>query len=379
MSILSSVSSVIVGAVSGIAVFAFWGLIVAVFFSFLYVLQEYYPQTLLDLVSYWNDPIGPVLQNVIVAPLEVFNTLLTPLMGIYNFVVWVLVQLWTNLVMAQVFRDFPLFQKLAVDLALFARHATFSGLDYVKTVAIVCPIDQASLCYEPGKRVFDFISPMIALKSISTTVMIISHNTCSSMSGLMEIATYPLIDINFAKGIHNILNGVLFTVIQVPTITMLRCTRNPGNIIMCLPDFEPTFNMLTTGLRSLGTGIDNWLNVASIIIQRSLNFMDVPTCESLALGFGPANYSKELFGSNQPVVVGLTEGLYAGKLPFSLFSILVWSNCSHAVTDGIHAQYFSSYESRTTITAPDVWPIPVEVKHGVAAVVYNKYATERDE
>jgi hypothetical protein len=48
------------------------------------------------------------------------------------------------------------------------------------------------------------------------------------------------------------------------------------------------------------------------------------------------------------------------------------------VTDGTHAQYFSTYESRTSTTAPDIWPIPVDVRHGVAAVVYNKFATERD-
>lgn len=36
---------------------------------------------------------------------------------------------------------------------------------------------------------------------------------------------------------------------------------------MCLPDFEPVFNTLTSGLRSLGRMLDNWLDVTSIIVQ----------------------------------------------------------------------------------------------------------------
>jgi hypothetical protein len=314
-SLLSVVSSVIVGALSGIAVFAFWGFIIALFFSVLYVLQEYYSQTLLDLVSYWNDPIGPVLHSAVVAPLELVNTLLIPFVGIYNFVVWVGVQLWTNVLLSEVIRDFQRFKDLAGGMASFAKHVTMNVLDYSKTVSVTCPIEQGSLCYEPGKRVFDFLTPMIDLKTISSSVVMIGHNMCAGMNGPLEIATYPLLDINFAKGIHNILNGILFTVIQVPAVTVLRCARHPSDIIMCLPDFEPSFNMLTTGLRSLGMGIDNWIDVASIIIQKTIGIMDVPTCESLALGFGPGNYSTTLFGNKQPAVVGLTEGLYAGTIP----------------------------------------------------------------
>ena len=61
-------------------------------------------------------------------------------------------------------------------------------------------------------------------------------------------------------------------------------------------------------------GIDNWVDVASIIVQKTIGITDVPTCDSLAMGFGPMNYSTTLFGNNQPAVVGLTEGLYAGVI-----------------------------------------------------------------
>jgi hypothetical protein len=109
--------------------------------------------------------------------------------------------------------------------------------------------------------------------------------------------------------------------------------------------------------------LDNWINVGSIIIQKTLGFVNLPTCELLAGGFTAANYSRELLGENmgkRVVVVGLTEGLYA-------------------VTNGVHAQYFSSYKSIESVIVPDIWPVEIDTRFGVAAVVYNKYSTERDE
>jgi hypothetical protein len=109
--------------------------------------------------------------------------------------------------------------------------------------------------------------------------------------------------------------------------------------------------------------VDNWINVGSIIIQRSLGMVDLPTCDLLASGLTAADYSKELFGTNllkPPLLVGLTEGLYA-------------------VTNWVHAQYFSSYRSVESTTVTNIWPIPIDTRLGVAAVVYNRFSTERDD
>lgn len=57
--------------------------------------------------------------------------------------------------------------------------------------------------------------------------------------------------------------------------------------------------------------------------------------------------------------VGLTEGLYA-------------------VTDGQHVMYFSSYDATESVGAPNIWPIPVDVSMGVAAVTFNEDSPERD-
>ena len=46
----------------------------------------------------------------------------------------------------------------------------------------------------------------------------------------------------------------------------------------------------------------------------------------------------------------------------------------YAVTDGLHAQYFNHYDGVDSVVTPNVWPIPIDVRYGVAAVTH---ATEQ--
>jgi hypothetical protein len=234
------------GALASIFAFAFWALAVALLFSALFVLQTYYPDVLLQLVSYWNDPIGPVLYAVFVTPLEILNVILIPAVGLYNLFVWIIVQLWSNLVLAEVIKDFELFKNIGVGVADLLRHLTLETVAYVRTLSETCPIEKGDACYSAGGRMFDFITPMNDLREMSTSVITIGYNMCAAVNGPLEIAVYPLLDINFAKGIHNLLNGALFTVLHVPVVTMLRCTRNPNDVVMCLPDFDPSFNLVSS-------------------------------------------------------------------------------------------------------------------------------------
>ena len=151
---------------------------------------------------------------------------------------------------------------------------------------------------------------------------------------------------------HNLANFVLYTFLHLPSVTVQRCYNNNHDLIMCLPDFEPSFNLLVAGLRNLGMLLDNWLDVASIIVQKSLGLDPKAECEAQALLLAPASYSRAVFGNNQTIVVGLTPGLYA-------------------VTDGTHAQYFNHYDSIESTILPNAWPIPIDVRYGVAAVTYT--------
>jgi hypothetical protein len=125
-----------------------------------------------------------------------------------------------------------------------------------------------------------------------------------------------------------------------------------------MPDFNQPINMLVAGTRNLGVLVDNWLDVSSIIAQRTLGLLGKgqADCTSSAKSLTPAFYSRQLFGTEganrRKVVVGLTEGLFA-------------------VTDGVHAQYFNHYDSVESIASPYVWPIEIDTSFGVAAVTYR--------
>lgn len=98
--------------------------------------------------------------------------------------------------------------------------------------------------------------------------------------------------------------------------------------------------------------VDNWLDVSSIIVQKSFGLDPKAECEAQAQLLSPASYSRAIFGTNRTIVVGLTSGLYA-------------------VTDGTHAQYFNHYDSIESTIAPNAWPIEIDVRFGVAAVTHS--------
>jgi hypothetical protein len=259
----------------------------------------------------------------------------------------------------------------------------------VTSLAATCDFEQlGDLCYDPGhNRMVDLISIMASVRQMGVAMSTIALALCGRAAAPVNMVLFPLLDINLAKSMHNLVNAVLYTVLQLPSVTAQRCknhgpfssslpqqkpgsqanatlsssaapkNNNPQALVMCLPDFNPPINMLVTGLRNLGFLIDNWVDVSSIIAQRSLGLLKEgeAECRTQALSLTPAFYSRQLFDSepsNRPkIVVGLTPGLYA-------------------ITDGKHAQYFNHYDSVETIASPNVWPIEFDTRFGVAAVTY---------
>jgi hypothetical protein len=219
----STMTTVVVRTLSGALAFAFWVFVVASFFSILYVLMEYYPETFLKLVDYWNSPIGPGIHAVIILPLEVSNIVFIPLAGIFNFVVWIVRQVWTQVILTGVIREYDQVVLFGTGTASFATHTTMGVVDYVKTVSEVCEASQGARCYDPGRRMFDVITPMNDLRVMMSAVLMISNSMCTYANAPLNMILYPVMDINFAKGLHGIVNGILFTLVQVSP------TRNPDS------------------------------------------------------------------------------------------------------------------------------------------------------
>ena len=128
----------------------------------------------------------------------------------------------------------------------------------------------------------DLITVKASVRTMAASITKIMLSVCASGSAGANILMFPLMDINLAKGIHNIFNAIFYTVFQLPEVTALRCMNHSinlvtkglkpagGSILMCLPDFNTPINMFVAGIRNLSVLSDNWLDVSSIICTTQL-------------------------------------------------------------------------------------------------------------
>lgn len=266
-SIASALSSAFLSAVPSLLSYLFWGASISFLFAGLYVVQEYYPGILIGLVDHWNQSLGGYIHAAIVVPLRIFDVAFGAVVPAYNFGVWVATQFVYNALVPNALRNSGELLDLANHTAALLRDTFVSGSDYIRTFAYGCQEPVTDACYDPGRRVMDLITPMRDLRGVALAARGFARGMCTGATGPLDVLIYPLLDINTAKAAHNLLNAVLYTLIHVPSVTVQRCRHQNGDLIMCLPDFEPPINMAIAGLRSLGQALDNWLNVASIVIQ----------------------------------------------------------------------------------------------------------------
>lgn len=269
-SITSAVSSAVIATIPSLLAYLFWGVSISLLFAGLYVVQEYYPGILIALVDYWNQSLGGYIHAAVVVPLRVFDVAFGAVVPAYNFGVWVSTQFVNNALVPNAIRNSGELLSLAESTADLFRDTFVSGSDYLGTFAYGCQEPVTDACYDPGRRVMDLITPMRDLRNMTLAARGFAKGMCSGATGPLDVVLYPLLDINTAKGVHNLLNAVLYTLIHIPSVTVQRCAHQNRDLVMCLPDFEPPINMAVAGLRSLGQAADNWLNVASIVVQVTL-------------------------------------------------------------------------------------------------------------
>lgn len=353
-SMLSAAGYAASGLLSALASYAQWLFISFALFSLLFVLQEQYASVLIQVVDSWNETYGPVIYDVVFFPMQVLNILFNSIVPIYNGLIWLGKLIIKNVVLRSAMENADSVMVIGKAVGSLAKHIIIQIPDYTSSVIVPCGKPVTDTCYDTGfgNRVFDIITPMADVRIMAGAVISICTSVCANAAGLVDIVLYPLLDINLAKAMHNLLNSVMYLLLQLPSITIQRCYNNNHDLIMCLPDFEPVFNMMVAGTRNLGMLVDNWLDVSSIIIQKSFGLDPKAECDAQALLLSPAAYSRALFGTNRVIVVGLTSGLYA-------------------VTDGTHAQYFNHYDSIESTIAPNAWPISIDVRYGVAAVTHT--------
>ena len=355
---VASLVSLALSLVVTLAQFAITAAVMLLVAGLLYSLLEYSALGMYEFTRAWNEALGPSLQVVVVWPVRLLVLITSPLVPVWNALIWIGHKLPSQIILNFLANDFGYLLQAALALAKACETSVLSLVGWLETF-VCCSATQTTFCnnqcYEAGTRVFDFITPLSNVRQAAAYLANIAHGMCAVLSGPLDIITYPLMDINFAEGVHFVANAVLYTAFQLPAITFERCAAFAyESPVMCVPDFAPVFTMLIQGLRSLGLGIDNWIDVTVLVVKATLNFT-LPACTQLPDLLGSFSFQQSFFGANATVMVGLTETMFAR-------------------TDGVGVQFFSTARSWQTTLKVDAFPFPVTVNYGVAAVAHYSNA-----
>jgi hypothetical protein len=375
--VLASLFNVWTSVVGGLATWAAYTLVVLAMTALVYLSYEQYPLMARGFLLQWNQHIGPSLNVYVVGPLDLLTRASVPFVSLYNTGMWLLKSLSLRGLLRPImlFPD-PIFRAL-LSLSDVGRTSAFSVQDYTKRVFLgvgctasswdLTNLTQAAapssgVCLDPQE--LDLVTPLMHVRdAVAHVTLWVATAVCSQAAIPVDLLVAPLMDLSFAKALQSLVNAVLYTVMQVPVATEARCRLHAAQqgLIMCVPDFAPTFGFLVEGLRRLGQALDNWLNIMALAVQGVVDPSNVPTCAAPSLGILNVTQTV-LFGSNHTVLVGLTDTMYAET---DGHSVLYFSTASGAGASG------ATEESPEV--APFVWPIQVDVTLGIAAVVYGAH------
>lgn len=352
-SVVSSVLGIFLRILYGLLSWWFLFFVLFFFFSTVYVLYTEYPSVFIGVIDFYNADIGPYVSSVVIIPLQILDLLLRGLLPIWNAITWAVKALTTQGLLPILIEEIRIVQKMATVLIEFGR-------DFVDAfVSFLASFECSGYnCLRPEPRILNVLSCMSDVREFVALGVQLANKICGYLAVPLDILTFPLLDLNFAEGVHNIMNGLVQLFVVVPHVTYERCKafgepnrEGTFSVMLCTPDFSPVFDFLVAGIGSLGLMLDNWVNVVFVIVQQTLTGKTV-VCDTLETQTMIPDLlaTSTVFGGRETTVVGLTDWLYA-------------------VTDGISAMYMGHSDLDSKFS---VWPYPVDVGNGIAAVVYSQ-------
>ena len=333
-----------------------WVSLVLLLSSILYVTYEQAPWVWTDMARAYNSFLGPFIHNTVVELLTLTNTVFKGAIPLWNGFFFFTSRLLNGYFLPTMIQESLTLGQIGIALYNFSKHSALSLFAWAQSAVVSCPASNGDACFDLLDTTLDVVTPMADVRDAVGHFVGIVRSICDPVTPIFDIVTFPLMDLSLAKGVHNIINALLYLVVQMPETTQLRCSRHGEEAaLMCIPDMDPFFSFLVTGIRDVGRMIDNWVEVAFIIIQGVLGFAST-ACDGVVLAppvLSPGPLRATLFGSNQTAIVGLGGWLMA-------------------ITDGASVAYHGQGKMRMS-----AWPSPINLSHGVAAVTYST-SSDRD-
>lgn len=220
--VLTSAANAVVAGVSGVASWLFLAAILIFVSGALFMAYEQYPLIARGVALQWNEGIGPQVHAIIILPLELLNALVGALIPIYNTLVWVVTRMIKEGVVVPLLKAPEVVVRSFGAAALFARSSGVSVSQFAISTFRAC---NTSTCVtDVGTRTLDVITPMSHVRDfVALWTDWVGSEVCGPIAAPMDIATAPIMDINTAKAVHNLVNAALWLVLEMPIVTEARC------------------------------------------------------------------------------------------------------------------------------------------------------------
>lgn len=317
----------------------------------------------------YNKGLAPVA-NALLDFALLLNSFFRFLLPVYNALVYIPSQLLVQVIGPLVWQYAESLPEIIGNATLSFTALVMSFVSYVKNVSkcsgqIVTRCSNSSECgaqfveYDlncfanPAFLSVDLMTSGVYMRRVMFGLQGILQDTCGVTAFMFNAMIYPLLDFNFYKALHCIVNIPFYGVVSTVLGTLRRCEYLHAmqysaveQAVGCTPDFLPVASLVVEMLRALGRMVDNWSNTVVALLMEAVTGTQ-QTCSVVSVG-NTVKEASEVFDSGEARlrVVGLTERTIA-------------------ITDGESAMYKSDGMQAWGSFA---WPFPVRVQVGFASV-----------
>ena len=335
------------------------------------------------LVNVYNSGVGEMMNNIVIAFLELFAPFFRVLLPIWNSIIFMGSVFIRNVLLPFIFVNTNSIPDLVLNFTTTVSTLAISLADYV-TALLQCVqyfpavqnatspfwVNDMTCVATPYTLSLDLMTPAVFAQRTVINIRTMFITSCGPATNVLTVLFYPLIDYNFYKMVHGAVNLVLHICFTLPVWTANRCEYAERSIeyeytalekkMMCIPDVSHAFSILTGTLRAFGAFVDNLLDMSFAIVYSAVSGRQLDDCSDVSLQAVWQDAS-EVFGTRKLQVVGMTRSLYA-------------------ITDGDSAMYHSMSGSNTRSSyALHTWPFQINLDYGVAAVRYSEANDYDDE
>ena len=220
-------------------------------------------------------------------------------------------------------------------------------------------------------RCFDFdyldldLAPAVMVgQKIATTAHSLSVSLCPSLASISALVLYPLYDRHMSRIVQNSLNLIL-GVYYTAQVTHIRCRAAYAlslSTTLCTPDLYPMFRYMERIAESAGLMVDNWLNIAHMMLLSFFMDRDADIVDRCRMN-----------GHNVDTL--LTDAMFADRAT----RLLSCTSSLLAATDGNSVVYTSKNTNQPPLRVQDAFTDSVDVTNGIAAIDFAGSLLETDD